>query len=100
MAADLSAGNRMAHSLCKAFPDDICCCRAEAAQLSDLFSDRLNREMLQAVLGRSNPRYVTPADLDFNFPPESSVMQSCKRITEAGHAWRGTRCGPHVLGEH
>ena len=85
--------------LCRVLSNDVHWCRAEAVELSDLFSDRLNREMLQAVLGRSNPRYVTPADLDFNFPPDTSVMQSCRRSTEAGHAWRGTRCCPRVLGE-
>jgi len=74
--------------------------RAEAAELSELFSDRGSREMLQAVLGRSNPRYVTPADLDFNFPPEASVMQSCKQIINSGHAWRGTRSSSPPLPDY
>ena len=74
-------------------------CRAEAAELSDLFSDRSNREMLQAVLGRSNPRYVTPADLDFNFPPDVSISQGCRCIIDAGHAWRNPRSCPALLSQ-
>ena len=58
-----------------------------------LFTERANRDTLQAAIGRTSPQLVTAAELDFHFPPEQSVLESCTHILSSLQGWRAlSRC--------
>lgn len=59
-------------------------CRGTSAELSALFSERHSREALQASLGRCNPHLLSAVELDFGFPPNSSILDSCTHLLRAG----------------
>jgi hypothetical protein len=63
-------------------------CRMTAVELTEMFISRSNRETFQRALSRGNSLMVTVVEVDFAFPPHSTVIQTCNAVLSAGALWR------------
>lgn len=72
-------------------------CRVAAAELSEVFVSKSNREALQRALSRGNTLMVTAVEVDFAFAPGRSVSATCHAVLSAATLWRSlSRCSLHV----
>ncbi|EIE24021.1 hypothetical protein COCSUDRAFT_47104 [Coccomyxa subellipsoidea C-169] len=84
------------------FPKDLE--RVSAAELSEVFVSKANRELLQRALSRGNALMLTAVEVDFAFAPGSTVITNCHAILSAAALWRslsrgGARAGKLTAGQ-
>ncbi len=67
--------------------------RVSAAELSEVFVSKANRECLQRALSRGNTLMVTAVEVDYAFPPGITLISHCHAILSAAVLWRSlSRC--------
>ena len=72
--------------------------RASAAELAEVFVSKANRECLQKALSRGNTLMVTAVEVDYAFPPGTTLIRHCHAILSAAALWRSlSRCCSLVL---
>ncbi|KAK9813267.1 hypothetical protein WJX72_011692 [[Myrmecia] bisecta] len=53
-------------------------------ELAELFTSSKARDAFHKCVSRGNPKMITPAELDFSFPPFCNVTDNCARIANWG----------------